>query len=262
MAHWRSDNDDDDDRAGRGAASSDDEREELPVENLEFSCRMDSAKELHSLLSCLANFKGPKKDQIALVEVTPSEIVFMVKARSKHTQVTGTIPQAIFSAFRCSQDKGSFSINLGTLMECLGIFGPMVAASTTVTMEYTSARAKFEVTLEEAGIFTTCCLCTIETDKYTSKSWSQMTTAFKTSTEVCKALIVSENLKEALYELHDLQGATEVKVIMSPEAPFFQLASCGNLGTLEIEFGKSSELFVLFECAGAHEVSLERGRKL
>ena len=41
---------------------------------------------------------------------------------------------------------------------------------------------------------------------------------------------------------------------MSPLAPFFQLSSHGNLGSLEIEFGKTSELFVYFDCEGSHEV--------
>jgi len=41
---------------------------------------------------------------------------------------------------------------------------------------------------------------------------------------------------------------------MSSSAPFFQLSSEGNLGSLEIEFGKSSELFVFFDCDGGHQV--------
>ena len=72
-------------------------------------------------------------------------------------------------------------------------------------MEFLADRALFELTLEEAGIFTTCRLPTIETDENTSESWSEMTTAFTTSQEVCKAILKSENLKEALYELQDLQ---------------------------------------------------------
>jgi hypothetical protein len=63
---------------------------------LEFSGRMESAKELHSLLSCLANFKGSKHDQNAHIEITPNEMVFIVKARSKHTACTGTLPNNIF----------------------------------------------------------------------------------------------------------------------------------------------------------------------
>lgn len=34
------------------------------------------------------------------------------------------------------------------------------------------------------GVFTTCSLSTIETDEYTSESWSEMTSAFKTSHQV------------------------------------------------------------------------------
>lgn len=103
---------------------SDSDSESTEREPLVFSCRMDSAKEvmiprkqklcsvvvvqhtwhsvarvltwhspfplarqLHSLLACLASFKGSRKDEIAHVEFSPNELVFMVKARSKHTQV-------------------------------------------------------------------------------------------------------------------------------------------------------------------------------
>jgi hypothetical protein len=96
------------------------------VEELHFAAKMESAKELHSLLSCLANFKGSKKDQHAHVQVRPGELLIIVKARSKHTQVTGNIPAALFSLFECNSLGGSFCINLGTLMECLGIFGTQV----------------------------------------------------------------------------------------------------------------------------------------
>jgi hypothetical protein len=94
---------------------------------------MESAKELHSLLSCLSSLKANKRDQNAQVEVTADEVVFMVRARSKHTQVTGTVGKAIFSAFKCSAKGGSFCINLGTLMECLGIFGQASLQTTTVS---------------------------------------------------------------------------------------------------------------------------------
>ena len=40
---------------------------------------------------------------------------------------------------------------------------------------------------------------------------------------------------------------------MSPSAPYFQLSSSGNLGSLEIEFAKTSELFVFFDCESSCE---------
>jgi len=133
-------------------------------------------------------------------------------------------------------------------MECLSIFGSNAAASTTVTMEYLHRSACFEVTLEESGVLTTCRLATVDTDEYISESWLKMTSAFRTSNQVCKAIMKSEHLKDALYELQDLQGSNLVRVIMSPRAPYFQLSASGNLGTLEIEFNKTSDLFVFFEC--------------
>ena len=51
----------------------------------------------------------------------------------------------------------------------------------------------------------------------------------------------SEHLKEALYELQDLQGAHSVKVVMAPHAPFFQLAAKGNLGSLEVRIAQNSK---------------------
>lgn len=47
-------------------------------------------------------------------------------------------------------------------------------------------------------------------------------------------MLQPEYLKEALYELQDLQGATNTKVLISSHAPHFQLSASGNLGSLEV----------------------------
>ena len=71
--HRRDEKDEEEEEDEDEDEEEEEEEEEEDRAELSFSCRMESAKELHSLLSCLANFKGPKKDQYALVEVSPKE---------------------------------------------------------------------------------------------------------------------------------------------------------------------------------------------
>jgi hypothetical protein len=53
--------------ASEGVHSSDEEEDFHG--KLVFDCRMECAKDLYSLLSCLSNFKGSKKDDYAMIEV-------------------------------------------------------------------------------------------------------------------------------------------------------------------------------------------------
>jgi hypothetical protein len=297
----RDDDHDDEQDYGDGDADAD---------RMTFVCEMDSAKELQSLLSCLANFKNTKPGQqhTAQAMVTDKDLVFVLVSKNKTTQVTGTVPQKIFKSYRierggvkvvgrqrgggggggggggdAEQSEGeggaggyagggsgtgaggggasgkshlTFCINLATLMDCLTIFGPNAALSTAVTMSYDSLDATFVVELENDGVLTRCTVRTIDDSvENHHESWSQMTNAFRATDEVCKAMLKSECLKDALLDLQEMAqaGAAVVKVFMSEAAPYFRLSASGNLGNLEVEFNKTAELFTIFDCQGTYE---------
>ena len=167
------------------------------ADHMTFVCEMENAKELQSLLSCLANFKNtkPGHQHTAQVMVTDKDLVFVLVSKNKTTQVTGTIPQKIFKSYRiergglkvagrqrCEGGGGGagggaedgeggagrgrshveFCINLATLMDCLTIFGPTAATSTAVTMRYDQLDASFVVELEHDGVLTSCTVRTLD----------------------------------------------------------------------------------------------------
>lgn len=212
-----------------------------------FSCRLDNAKEVQTLLTCLVD--GTKKDQHALCEARPDGLTFLVASRNKTTQVSGTLPRHLFGAFECDVG-GRFCLNLTLLIDCLGMFGPMAAANTSLTMAYLDAECRFRLTLEEQGVFTSCDIRVLDgnVEDDAGSDWSSLASSFRERAEVFKAIIRSENLREALHELRDLTGANTAHVVVSPGPPHFQLSAHGSVGKLEIEFPRNSNLFDLFEC--------------
>eukprot|EP00904_Undaria_pinnatifida_P011996 jgi/Undpi1/7927/HiC_scaffold_24.g10399.m1 len=209
-----------------------------------FSCRLDNAKAITTILSCLSH--GTRKDQHAQCEVTSDSMTIVVSGRAKYTQAQGVLESSLFQEYDCVEGA-KFGINLTTLLECLQIFGPGSLAQTSVSMAYQEARATFRLTLEEAGVFTSCEIRTIHQDEE-AMEFSALAKAFSSSDAVCQCILKSDFLKEAFQELADLNGATSVAVTFGQEAPHLQLSAKGSIGSSEIDFPKTSEAFVCFEC--------------
>ncbi|CAN0171036.1 unnamed protein product [Ectocarpus sp. 6 AP-2014] len=224
---------------GQGGEEEDEESDEVI-----FSCRLDNAKSITTILSCLSH--GTRKDQQAQCEVTKESMTLVVSGRAKYTQAQGSLDSSLFQEYDCVEGA-KFGINLTTLLECLQIFGPGSLAQTSVSMAYQEARATFRLTLEEGGVFTSCEIRTIHQDEE-AMEFSTLAKAFGRSKEVCRCILKSEILKEAFQELADLNGATSVSVTFGQEAPHLQLSAKGSNGSSEIDFPKSSEAFVCFEC--------------
>lgn len=60
--------------------------------------------------------------------------------------------------------------------------------------------------------------------------------------QVFRAILKSEQLKEAIADLADMPGASTVGVRVSPDAPHFHLSVDGNYGRLDIRFPDKSEV--------------------
>ena len=61
-------------------------------------------------------------------------------------------------------------------------------------------------------------------------------------TQVFRAILKSEVLREAISDLSDLPGASTVRVTVSNDEPYFHLSSGGNYGSLELFLPRTSEV--------------------
>ncbi|CAM9209518.1 unnamed protein product [Choristocarpus tenellus] len=214
-------------------------------ESVMFSCRLDNAKAVTTILSCLSH--GTRKDQHAQCEVNPDGLTFVVTGKAKFTQAQGSLGRELFQDFDCDGDGGKFGINLTTLLECLQIFGTSSLAQTSVSMAYQEGRTLFRLTLEEGGVFTSCEIRTVYQDEE-AMEFSALAKAFTSREVTCKCILKSEYLKEAFQELADVNGATCVTVVFGNTAPNLMLSASGSIGSSEIDFPKTSEALITFDC--------------
>ncbi|CAM9331001.1 unnamed protein product [Phaeothamnion confervicola] len=197
-------------------------------EEMCFSARLDNAKSVTTLLSCLSN--GTKKDQHARCEVSMDGLTFVVTSRAMSTQASGELRAAMFQAYDCEPGVHHFGINLITLLECLQVFGPSMLAQTSLSMSYHPLEGIFRLTLEEAGVFTSCEIRTLHEDDE-GADYAMLAQAYRQHDEEGAIVMRSEYLKEPFQELADFPGASRVTFAVSQKAPFFQLSVAGSMGT-------------------------------
>eukprot|EP01084_Bolivina_argentea_P162713 283122_1 len=70
-----------------------------------FSCRLDTTRDLVTLLSCLSH--GTKKDQHAFCEVSNDGMTVIVTGRAKTTQAQGTLRADLCEEFFCQAVGGA-----------------------------------------------------------------------------------------------------------------------------------------------------------
>mmetsp|Transcript_6968 Transcript_6968/g.20368 ORF Transcript_6968/g.20368 Transcript_6968/m.20368 type:complete len:280 (-) Transcript_6968:395-1234(-) len=218
--------------------------QESQQHTLLFSCRLDNAKTLHTVLTCLA---VGKKDQNTVVEVTEEGICFMVLGQAKYTQANGMMKRELFQAYRCVEGGGRFTVNIKTVLECLGIFGFASLQSTSVSMSYNLDTGVFRIALEEQGILTTCEIVSYA-DTEDAMELTALATAFAETDEVFKAILRSEHLREVIAELGEIPGAGQATVSVSPESPPLQFSTQGTFGYCDLELHKNNSTFLHVEC--------------
>ncbi|CAB1103228.1 unnamed protein product [Ectocarpus sp. CCAP 1310/34] len=203
---------------GQGGVEEDEESDEVI-----FSCRLDNAESITTILSCLSH--GTRKDQQAQCEVTKESMTLVVSGRAKYTQAQGSLDSSLFQEYDCVEGA-KFGINLTTLLECLQIFGPGSLAQTSVSMAYQESdvpphpgRGRGVHELQDKN------------HPPEAMEFSTLAKAFGRSKEVCRCILKSEILKEAFQELADLNGATSVSVTFGQEATHLQLSAKGSNGS-------------------------------
>mmetsp|Transcript_10312 Transcript_10312/g.39052 ORF Transcript_10312/g.39052 Transcript_10312/m.39052 type:complete len:321 (-) Transcript_10312:170-1132(-) len=214
-------------------------------QNLLFSCRLDNAKLLHTVLTCLA---GPsKKEQNMVCEVTEEGLCFMVLGQAKYSQANGMLRKDLFYAFRCGEGGGRFTVNLKSVIECLQIFGLASLHQTSVSMSYLMDSAVFRMSLEEQGVLTTCEIASY-TDTEDAMELTALATAFSESEEVFRSILRSEYLREVIGELGDIPGADKASISVSSESPPLQFSTQGTYGYCDLELHANNNTFVHVQC--------------
>ena len=210
-----------------------------------FSCRIDCARDITNVLSCLSAGSGGRKDILCLIEATPQSLLFLVTGRSKATQARLTLSADLFEEYECTplppregetkedeEDEGvRLSLSLVGLLDCLQLFGASEGAS--ASFAYDSADALFRLSMEEAGILTTCDLQALYLDGDDDEGVLRdggLFGVFMNSEVLCKVLLRTALLKEALQELFESSTASE-SVTVSVSSRGLGLASASGEDT-------------------------------
>ena len=109
------------------------------------TAQLGSAKDLHTVLSCLLEVDNQTKSRekrqcLVKCELTNDQLTFCVNGRAKSTQITGVLPTELFESFECvlpgDDAAATFCLSLKTLVDCLAIFGLPSLSSTSCTLSF------------------------------------------------------------------------------------------------------------------------------
>lgn len=156
-----------------------------------------------------------------------------------------------------------FQISLFSLLETLQIFGindasakdrwssrngatgssfdarPLLGISGLCRLSYPAPGDSLCVTLEEAGVTTTCELTTYEPLLFDE-------IPLQKDAIVQKIILRANWLRDAIQELSST-SPTRLTMASSPQAPYFTLSSTGPLGSATVEFSKDPQLLETFQ---------------
>ncbi len=115
--------------------------------------------------------------------------------------------------------------------------------------------------LEEAGVVTECALQTLEAEELLDVNFRGSAIPNKVIIDVCIPLLLfspfsslslkAEGLREAFSELD--WSASSIKILLSPEPPYFRAATSTLSGSFEAEYPKDSDVFEAFDCTQTME---------
>ena len=224
----------------------DDEKAE---EEKSFSCRTDNIKSISDILSSL--YFEANKDQPCFIESSQSEITFIVMSNSKSLQARLILTVEIFEDYHCESESIRFAINLTVLLDCLRLFGS--SESTTATLSYSTADETLNISLEEAGVITTCEIAALYSEDDDQLEQQSLFIAFRDSPEECQLIFKSDSLRESVQELTDPIWSGAVRLTVS--SAMMKLAAAGNIGAFEISIPRASDAVVSFQCKSPIAVS-------
>ena len=141
-----------------------------------------------------------------------------------------------------------FKVNLGTLLECLAIYGPAALAVTSLIFAFSEEDGKLTLLLEESGVTTECVLSTADVGAGTETEDLDYDAAFRRRPVVAKSVITSNVLHDAVKTMVEQPGAKSVVFTMSPEAPWFRMHTASSHGAATMDVAANSDAFISFDC--------------
>ncbi|OBT54933.1 hypothetical protein VE04_04385 [Pseudogymnoascus sp. 24MN13] len=241
-----------------------------------FNAVSTSVRQLCQLLNCIRF--APKVQ----IHISPEGIQFAVE-EGRVMQATAFLDKALFTSFTYNPptsdvndtaEPPSFQVSLTALLETLQIFGASEASSRFSKPEsdeyatsirphritafsnqtlgmtgvcrfsYLGVGEPFRVILEESGVTTTCNLNSYEPENADEIPFN------KQELEV-KIIMQAQFLYDAFLEIASMTATSatssnRLKVVASPNSPFFSLSATGSLGSTTVEFSKSRDLLETF----------------
>jgi cell cycle checkpoint protein len=174
---------------------------------------------------------------------------------AKSVQTNAYIKGDIFDEFSLKPGRGdelgtddlSFSVKLGTVLECLNMFGGVGAGgeggapgSPNLKICYAGYGHPFILLLEEAGVVTDCKIKTREAEECLDFN-------FANAHIVSKIIMNSDHLKDVLNELDS--SSEHIQFCVSPSDQTLELATRGPAGDCEVTVPRSSDMVEHFTCS-------------
>ncbi|XP_050411350.1 cell cycle checkpoint protein RAD1 [Patella vulgata] len=196
--------------------------------------KLDNARHVSTILKAI-HFKDT-----ATIFASPMGLKVTTED-AKCVQANAFIQEAIFHEFTIKEEQTIFKINLTVLLECLTIFGnsSVPGVTTSLKMCYAGYGQPLLLILEEDSVVTDCSIKTLEPDEVLDFD-------FCSTNVINKIIMKSECLKEVFSEL-DMTSEI-LQILMSPDAPYFQLSTFGNSGSTQSDFSKESDMVESFQC--------------
>uniref|UniRef100_A0A1B6GZS0 Cell cycle checkpoint protein RAD1 n=1 Tax=Cuerna arida TaxID=1464854 RepID=A0A1B6GZS0_9HEMI len=200
-----------------------------------FEMKLDNVKNLSHILRAL-NFK-----EMATCFVSENGLKIVVED-AKCVQVSAFIGADLFQEFHVADEQVAFKIDLTVLLDCLSIFdncSVVPGATAALKMFCTHEGAPLKLLLEEGGVITDCSLKTLEADDVLDFD-------FPVSSVANKVILQSGDFKDIFNELDNTSECVEL--LLSPDAPFFQISTAGVAGECQVHILHTSEMVEAFQC--------------
>ncbi|XP_054281578.1 cell cycle checkpoint protein RAD1-like isoform X2 [Macrosteles quadrilineatus] len=199
-----------------------------------FEMKLDNVKHLSHILKVL-NFK-----EMATCFVSENGLKIVVED-AKCVQVSAFIGEDVFQEFHVTEEV-TFKVDLNVLLDCLSMFdncSTVPGATAALKMFCTHQGAPLKLLLEEEGVITDCSLKTLEPDEILDFD-------FPASNVVNKVILQSAQFKDVFNELDPTSECVEL--LLSPDAPYFQLTTKGLAGDCQVHILHTSEMIEAFQC--------------
>ena len=198
---------------------------------------LEAAMDRSSVLSTILSPINLHKDAVVIIRVVSTGMNFIVED-GRVLQASTFISSELFSRYvLCAGRKlpqnfvVTFAVALNPLCECLNLFG--TAEPTALKLLLQKQDTDLSLTLTQSGVVAQVQLRALDTDGPTQFYFRHPQNPIRNS-----LIIQSEHLKAAFAELD--WSNSDIQVVVSPEEPYFRLATVGPAGSCEVEFSRDS----------------------